>query len=190
MTASTARRTLLLLALIAPMRQACAGEPEAGSLAQATYTLTEAKSKAEDAVHLVKLYATDITPATQIGAMQRYSTARAGFNAFIESLLAERDPEGAASGATYGRELDQAKQAAETFINFVQEKVVAPQPKGGKAVVGDLLQGLGKLFDGLGTLGESAVKVHQEYTRESDAHRTEIRQQLEGLKWQQFLNIP
>jgi hypothetical protein len=190
MTASPLRRTFLLLALVTHLRVIRAGEPEAATLPQAIGTLELAKSKAEDAVHIVKLYATNIPPATQIGAMQRYSTARAAFNAFIESLLAERDPEGAASGTIYWTELDQAKQAAETFVNFVQDKVVAQQSKGGKAAIGDLLDGIGKLFEGLGKLSESAVIVHQEYTRESDARRKEIRQQLEGLKWQQFLNIP
>jgi hypothetical protein len=180
---------VLLVTLAAQLHLAAADEPEPFAFAQAVGALSAAKSKAEDAVHVVKFYITDIPPATQIGAMQRYGAARAAFNAFIESLLAERDAEAAASGAPYRRELDQAKQAMETFTNFVQDKVVASRPSGGKAVVGDLLGGIGTLFDGLGKLGESATILHQEYTRESDARRKEIRQQLEGLKWQQFLNI-
>ena len=188
MIIASRRRALLLLSLIVPISDLAAAEPEPAALPQALSALEAAKSKAEDAVHVVKLYPSD-NPVVQIGAIRDYGTARAAFNGFIEGLVVERDSEAAASNTTYRRELDQAMQAQKAFLQFVQEKFVDVQPRGGKAPIGDLLEGIGHIFTGLADLGKSAAEVHKEFTRESDDRQQQIRQQLAQLKWQQFSSI-
>ena len=179
---------VLLLSLIIPLHQTGGAEPKPAALPEAVGTLAAAKAKAEDAVLVVKQYASD-NATIQIEAMHDYSNARAAFNGFIESLVTERNPEAAALSSAYKNNLVQAKQAEEVFVTFVQTNVVAPLPKGGKAPIGDLLDGIGNLFTGLGKLGDSVATVHQEFTRESDERRKQTQEQLNGLKWQQFSKI-
>lgn len=187
MTEILGRRPLFLFGLMLPLRHVAAASPEPDSLPVVSDLLETAKSKAEDAVHIVSVYGDN--PSVKIGAMQSYSRARAAFNGFIESLIIERDPSAALSTVSYRNELDQAREAQEAFLNFVQINVVDALPKGGKAPLSDLFGGVGHLFEGLGKLGDTAVALNKEYTREPDARREEIHKRLDGLKWLQFSRI-
>jgi len=119
-------------------------------------------------------YATGIT---------RYAAAKADFDGLIFELeheLGETTPPD--QSAAFNAALKEAVDKRVAFTSFVTDTILphtGNPPKG----IGDFIKGGGDLIK---ALTDAGIAIWREFRSAGEARRTEIKQELESLRWPQF----
>jgi hypothetical protein len=122
-------------------------------------------------------YATGIT---------RYAAAKADFDGLISELehdLVEATPPD--QSAAFDEALKEAVDKRVAFTSFVTDMILPHTdnpPKG----IGDFIKGGGELIK---ALTDAGIAIWREFRSAGQARRTEIRQELELLRWPQFSTV-
>ena len=69
------------------------------------------------------------------------------------------------------------------FTSFVTETILPHTDNPPKGIVGDFIKGGGELIK---ALTDAGIAIWREFRSAGEARRSEIRQELESLKWPQF----
>lgn len=189
-TLSIVARLTALLLLLATLL-ATATEPL--GYPQAVGIMKREQTAGESGAGLLKTFGKgDVGTFAQ--GIRLYSAAQADFNALIETLKAglitdARLPD----SPDLTRGLVSASDKRVAFTNFVDQRLL-PQagPPGTRSLAafigaGDLV---GSAVELIGILKDATLEVWKEYRAADKERRTQILEQLDGLKWRSFGDVP
>jgi len=120
-------------------------------------------------------YATGIT---------RYAAAKAEFDGLITELEHElRQPSPPDQSAAFDGALKEAVDKRVAFTSFVTDTILPHSENPPKGIVGDFIKGSGDLIR---VLTDAGIAIWREFRSSNEARRSEIKQELESLRWPQF----
>jgi hypothetical protein len=141
--------------------------------------LAEEKTLGEAAVSLLNQYAKDKPPVYAKGIVL-YAEAKAKFDGLIEQLKADlldgRRPD---QSTPFQQALQGASEKRKALFDYVVQKVVPPAT--GTKGIQERLVAAASLIP-----GADAVTLWREFRDGKNAHREEIRRQLDAQKWLPF----
>ena len=177
----------LLLCLLAAALPAA---PPTG-YAAAVGTMQREQTLGEAGAGLLKTFGKG-DAATFAQGIRLYTQAQGEFNALIETLkaglIADGDPVGStdlAAGLTRAAD----KRAA--FLSFIDKRVI-PKAGGTRSLAAFIGGGdiVGSVVELIGILKDASLEVWKEYRAADRERRKQILEQLNGLKWRSFGEVP
>jgi hypothetical protein len=114
----------------------------------------------------------------------RYAEAKAEFDGLIAELeheLGQSTPPDRSS--SFATALEGAVEKRVAFTSFVSDTIVPHTDAAQKGMVGDFIKGGSDLIK---ALTDAGISIWREFQSSGEARRSEIRQELETLRWPQF----
>jgi len=121
-----------------------------------------------------------------VEGIRLYSEANADFDGLLEQLKYDlnggRDPK---NSAQFGQVLEAAAQKRIAFTDFVTQNILV-NAQGAKAGLPDLISAVPDLVK---VLIDAGFNIWKEFRAGNKQRRDDIRNQLDGVKWQSFANL-